>query len=144
MASKPALLRLSTDADKAVARAAAAKAEVRTAKSELKKARKVLKAAKKSAKQARRKLESARATAAPVQNKGSASRPAHKSKSTAAVRAKAVRGPRVRKTSAKPRLSPGVVAKSVIKRLAAAKRPDIAADAGTDQAAQAAVASTPV
>jgi hypothetical protein len=60
----PIIKRLKEAAAKAVARASAAKEELRSAKGRLKQARKLFKAEKKAAKQARRKLGAAVATAA--------------------------------------------------------------------------------
>jgi hypothetical protein len=127
---------LTAHADNAAAQAAAAKEGVRAAKSGLKEARKAFKAAKKAAKQARRKLETVRA-AADLPSKGARDRRAKPSKAAAAARVNAARSHAGRlhaagkpKAAAKSRLSPAVVAKSVIKRLAATKPKNLAADDG--------------
>ena len=117
MAAKTALLRMTSQAEKFAARAAAAKAGVRAAKSELKKARKALKAAKKDAKQARRKLDTARTPQSKTAKKSKVAARARLAAGAGAVRSSGLRKPRARKAAAKSPLSPAAVAKAVIHRL---------------------------
>jgi hypothetical protein len=103
----PSLQRLSAEAEKAAAGAAAAKQLVRAAKAELKKARKQSKTAKKAAKLALKKVEAANAASATAKRKSPGAR-------------------RVSSTADKPRTqkspSAAEVAKVVISRMAAVSR----------------------
>lgn len=104
---KPSLQRLSVEAEKAAAGAAAAKQLVRAAKAELKKARKQSKTAKKAAKLALKRVEAANAASATVKQKSPGAR-------------------RVASTSDKPRThkppSAAEVTKVVISRMASVRR----------------------
>ena len=137
MAMKKAMvLWLKLDAEKAEARAAAAKQQARSAKATLKRARKLFKAAKKAAKQARKKAEAAlapttRQPKAPVDRQPARSRkaavkpPAGKAPAAKQPASKKVRVARKSRRMRKPRAdaspeylrSVADVAKAVIDRL---------------------------
>jgi hypothetical protein len=108
----PIIKRLKEAVAKAVARASAAKDDLRSAKGRLKQARKLFKAEKKAAKQARRKLDAAVATAA-----ARTPRPAATLKLKPAVRRSSAAKPLpVRKATAPKEASPKAAAKSPSKR----------------------------
>ena len=114
----PIIKRLNEAAAKAVARASAAKEELRSAKGRLKQARKLFKAEKKAAKQARRKLDAAVATAA-----ARTPRPAATLKLKPAVRrSSALKPVSVRKAAAPKAVSPKAAAKKSASKRTAPKK----------------------